>query len=474
MTGRRKRGTAQPANRLGSQSGIALLLALVIIVILTAFALSLVLTAQSETQMGNTIAARSQAYYAALAGLEEARARLNPLVPQPELPVTAPQQINQVVYLVNSTPQDPVDPTNSSSPYYDYEYRQEFPGVTPQVSAVASDQRPGTSYVIPYKWVRITLETEYAAKTDVNQDGFLDQTTPIYWDGANQYLGTSPPCTYPPCVSPVYMLTALAVEPSGIKKMVQAEVVGTPPSTLTPAAAAGTAGSATLTGLTARRHRSANLTLNGMDICGAQNVPGIAAGSTPPPSGLINIQGSPPEPPVVPFPFGEAAITNIIQSVLPLAVPIVNADPAHVASVGGSLAGTNVALGQPPGPSSPGQPVVVYANQSLAISGPASTGYGILLVNGNLSITDGFHYEGLIVSNGTVTITTSPAGDIRILGSLTSSGNLSISSSASPYTFVRITYDSCAVPNAAVNSFQSLPLRVRSFKELSFSARIPT
>jgi hypothetical protein len=128
------------------------------------------------------------------------------------------------------------------------------------------------------------------------------------------------------------------------------------------------------------------------------------------------------------------------------------------------LVGTNVVLGQLPGYSSPGQPDVVYADRSLAISGSASTGYGILLVNGNLSITGGFDYRGVIVSNGTVTLTLNSTGSIRIRGSLTGSGNLSIDSSASPLTHLRITYDSCAV----ADSFQSLPLDVRSFKELSF------
>ena len=473
MAGRRKRGTAQPAHRIDSQSGIALLLALLIILSLTALSLALVLFTQSESRLSNTIATRSQAYYAAVAGLEEARGRLNPLALD-TIANTRPQQINQVLYLVNSSSQDPVNPTNASSPYYDYEYAQEFAGgfaAAQVLTSVASDQLgAGTSYVIPYKWVRITLKTEYASQTDVNQDGILNSTTPINWNGTNQDLATNMPSGIP-----VYKLTALAVEPNLIRKMVQAEVAGTPP--LIAAGGVGTAGSATLTGLSTG---SSNLTLNGNDYCGVQNLPGIAAGSTITTSGQTQIQGGNPSPCVeyvtptgnppnfppcgqvqyLPPPFPQTA-SSIIQSLLPNAVPILYADPTHVtlAPGGGSLVGTNVMLGQ-----LPGQPAVVYADRSLAISGSASTGYGILLVNGNLSITGGFHYEGLIVSNGTATITASSAGNIRIHGSLTSFGNLSINSSASPSTSVWINYNSCAV----ANSFQSVPLRVRSFKELSF------
>jgi hypothetical protein len=256
------------------------------------------------------------------------------------------------------------------------------------------------------------------------------------------------------------MLTALAVEPNGAKKMLQEEVVGTPP--LIPPGAVGTAGSASLTGSPG----AVNLTLNGNDYCGVQNLPGIAAGSVSLPSGPTNIQiqGTPPEPPFVSFALPQAA-TNIIQNLPSQAVPVLYADPTHVtpAPGGGSLVGTNVVLGQLPSGSSPGQPAVIYANQSLAISGPASTGYGVLLVNGNLSITDGFLYQGLIVANGTVTITTSAAGNIQIYGSLISFQNLSINSSATSSNSVWIQYNSCAI----ANSFQSLPLRIRSFKDLS-------
>jgi hypothetical protein len=421
----------------------------------------LVLFTQSETELSGTIASESQAYYAALAGLEEARGRLYPLAP--DAITTLPQQVNQVLYLVNGSYHHPVKPLEASSPYYDYEYAQEFPGgfASAQVLPwVASDQPgAGTPYVIPYKWVRITLETEYASKTDVNQDGVLNSTTWINWDGAHQGLATSMPNGMP-----VYMLTALAVEPNGIRKMLQEEVVGTPP--LVPAGGVGTAGSATVTGLRGRWHRSANLTLNGMDACIPGNgLPGIAAGSTITTSGLSNISGSPSGevPNLLPFP---QAAASIIQSLLPGAVPILDVDPQQVTLTagGGSLVGTNVTLGQLPGGSSPGQPVVVYADRSLEISGPSSSGYGILLVNGNLSITGGFNYQGLIVANGKVTLDLSWRGSIDLLGSLISSGNLSINSFASPRTSVNLTYDSCVVADA----FRSIPLVVRSFKQLSY------
>ena len=461
---RRTQETAQPVERIDSQSGIALLLVLLIILSLTAISVSLVLFTQSGSQLTGTMASRSQAYYAALAGLEEGRGRLNPFAADALL--TLPQQVNQVLYLVNGTSQDPVNPTNTSSPYYDYEYAREFSGGLSSAQvlpSVASDQPgAGTSYVIPYKWVRVTLKTEYASKTDVNQDGVLNSSTPVYWDGTHQDLATNMPNGLP-----VYMVTALAVEPNGIRNMEQEEVVGTPP--LVPAGGVGTAGSATLAGISPRLQLPSNLTLNGLDNCpgvqNPQNLPGIAAGSTISTSGLMSIQGNPPEQPSSSFLPSQSA-ANIIQGLFPQAVPILNADPTGVtlASGGESLVGTNVALGQLPSGSSPGQPVAVYADRSLAISGSASTGYGILLVNGDLSITGGFNYWGLIVSNGKITLTLNHMGSITIRGSLTSAGNLSISSWASHHNSLNVTYDSCVV----ADTFRSLPLGTRSFKQLSF------
>ncbi len=40
-----------------------------------------------------------------------------------------------------------------------------------------------------FKWVRITAKTERSANMDVNGDGILDPAnTPVYYDGANQYI----------------------------------------------------------------------------------------------------------------------------------------------------------------------------------------------------------------------------------------------------------------------------------------------
>lgn len=212
-----------------SQAGVALLMALVIMLSLSILGLASALLTDSSVRLTDTVENRTQAYYAAVAGLEEARSRLNSSAPDAISSTALPQTISDVLYIINTSPGDTVSPTDPSSPYYDNEYGSEFTAgfAGAHVLASVSSDQPGagTTWVIPYKWVRITLKTEYSSRQDVNQDGLLNSTTSINWDGLHEDLSTVIPGAYR-----VYKLTALAVERSGIRKMAQAEVSGNPSS----------------------------------------------------------------------------------------------------------------------------------------------------------------------------------------------------------------------------------------------------
>ena len=204
------------------ERGIALLLAMIIILILSGLAVSLVLLTDSQIRLGATTQAQGRVFYAAMAGLEEARGRMNGAAPDTIAP-SLPDSVSQVLYILNSSSSDPVQPMNPMSPYYDSEYSYEFPGgfasaiVLPNIH---SDQPgTGTSTAIPYKWVRITLMTEASAHRDINQDGVLNPTGPIYWDGTQQTLSSSGGTL-------VFVLTALAVDSTKVMKILQTEVAG--------------------------------------------------------------------------------------------------------------------------------------------------------------------------------------------------------------------------------------------------------
>ena len=452
---------AGPRNAHRAEAGIALLIALLVIVLLSAFAFSMVALTTSQLQLGKTIQTQTQVYYAALAGLEEARGRLEPAAPDTLSGNSLPTAVNQVAYLVNGAMQDPVQPTNPASPYYDIEYAREFSGGLTGASVltpVSSDQPgAGTVSAIPYKWVRITLKTEYSSGQDVDQDGTLDNSSPVYWDGAHQNVtGTG---------VPVYKLTALAVDASGIRQMAQAEVAGRV-SRYSALAGLATGGTATLTGLAGRKGSTPNLVVDGNDTlnntpCGTAGVPGlVTVGTASISSATVN--GIPaPVQQVISLPSSPAAFINSLRGGV---TPILNADPTHVSLVSGETGyvGTDVVLGTQPSGTTPAQPAVVYSDKPLAISGTGSTGDGILLVSGNLSITGGFNYRGLIVVDGTVTLASNSTGSIEIEGSVISSGNLSADSTQSSSNALGVRYDSCAV----ADSFQSLPKTVLAFRLL--------
>jgi len=437
----------------GKEKGFALLLALVIIVSLSALALSVAALTESRIRLGRTTETQMGVYYASLAGLEEARGRLNASAPD-TVSSSLPAHIHDVLYIVNSRTQDPVRPTDPSSPYYDSEYAQEFPGgfgaatVLPNIS---SDQPgAGTASSIPYKWVRITLKTEYSSNQDINQDGVLDSTSRVNWDGSNQDIGP-----FEPGEVPVYKLTALAVDQSGIRKLVQAEVAGV--ANVYASAAVATAGSATLTG-------NGNLTVNGYDVEYTRTylaIPGLMTGTTASVNGAVTIQGSPSafNQNTSPFPQSASALLTSMQN---YATPILNADPNHVTTSATTYLGTNAMLAIVTYQwGTHLQPEIVYADKSLTLSG--TVGMGVLLVNGDLSIKGGFSYRGMIIVNGNVTLVPDSTGSISIAGTILSSGNVTADSSGSSATSLNVVYDSHAVTEV----MQMLPKSVLAARELS-------
>lgn len=449
----------------GLESGIALFLTLAIMVSLSALALSMFLLTDSQIRLGTTMESRTQVYYAAMAGLEEARGRLTGSAP--DALTTLPQHTTDVLYIVNSSAQDPVNPTDTSSPYYDSEYVQEFPGgltAANVLSFVSSDQPgAGTNSGIPYKWVRITLKTEYASHQDVNQDGVLDSSTPVYWDGSQQDLSTNLSNGVP-----VYKLTAFAMGHDHIQKTAQTEVAAAL-GNLNMSAALETAGSASLNGIQVSGGGSTssvpNLTVDGTDSCGISSAYGVMSSSSLATSGEALLNGL-PAPVVQNASSLPQSATTLLNSLRPYASPVMQADSTHVAlsTDGTSYVGSSVAFGVPaihPGPS---QPTIAYADKPLFISGASNQGAGILLVQGNLSITDTFTYKGLIVVNGTVTLTSTTLGGILIDGALLSSGNVIANSSATASSSITVRYDSCAISDSS----QILPHLSLASRELSY------
>lgn len=216
-----------------NESGVALLIAIFVLLLISVVAIALLISSGTETTLGANYRSSSTVYYGALAGLEEARGRLLPKNPDyfTLAVVPTPFPLGQPVYMMNQLPGETVAPWDSGNPYYDKEYAAEF---GTQASAVPYQPVYSTwnnnAKGIPgpaYKWVRITAATEQSLNLDVDSNHHaLDATTPIYYDPTqvDSHGNPAPSLVVGSRPSPavqVLQITALAALPNGSQKLLQ-------------------------------------------------------------------------------------------------------------------------------------------------------------------------------------------------------------------------------------------------------------
>jgi hypothetical protein len=243
------------------ERGMAMLVALFALLLLSAIGLFMVLSSTTETRIDANYNNSVRSYYAARSGLEEVRDRMKfpstmaspsptPLPPG-GLADLLPQDIagnaNGVLYILNPANGEVVDPTDPNSPYFDDQLCHDYnsgvaakdvkctvlPGttgwnLTPQNTTAAPGQ-------LGYKWVRINMKTNrIAAPYCVDAAGCAAGTldTVVCWDGQSEQLlpgGTTPSCDANG-MQTVYMLTSLSATPQvngpgGSRYLVRSEVV---------------------------------------------------------------------------------------------------------------------------------------------------------------------------------------------------------------------------------------------------------
>ena len=239
------------------ERGMALMLALFALLLLSGIGLCMVLSSNTETRIDANYGGSLRSYYAAHSGLEEMRDRISYLsTTRPDgladkLPTTIAGNPGGVLYVVNPDAGEIVDPTDPTSPYFDVQLCHDYnSGVTVRDSRctavptgtwmlTSQNAAPAAAVPLGYKWVRINLKTNrIAAPYYVDQKGdpaTLD--TLVCWDGKTEQL--SPGGATPACdangMQPVYMLTSLALS-QGTRNLLRAEVVGAsirPPGAIT-------------------------------------------------------------------------------------------------------------------------------------------------------------------------------------------------------------------------------------------------
>ena len=433
-----------------SEGGYTLLVSVVLLLLLTSIVGTIVIRATSENRTSAAYLDLAQSQYSAFSGLEEVRGRLLPSGGSGAIsPGNIPGTIGQVLYITNSKPGDTVEPNNASSIYYDKELLQEFPQGATAILLPSNNPFAQTSSDLSYKWVRVTLKTEFSSKQDLDQDGNLDAATPIVYDGKNQYLSTQIANGMP-----VYTITALSVQPSGERRLLQYDVSNRPP--VTPAATVTSWSDVQLSG---------DLVVNGTQGCTTgPNVYGVMGAGNYLQQGGATVNGSPTGH-LAPASLSPPTPASLVSQYASIAVPILAANPSGVtySSTNQTYTGSFVAFGSlpvfPPTASNPAVPAFVYADHSLSID--SGSGAGVLLVQGDLSITGGFTYYGLIVATGNVSIQGNSSNPLRIRGAVLQGGTFTASSTGASVG-LRLRFDSCALASATT----LFPKTVLGFREL--------
>jgi hypothetical protein len=262
-------------SHLEQQRGIAMIVALLALVLLAAIGVALMFMADTENSVNNNYKDSQKAYFAARAGVEQARLLLGTdnatrtAANNLTMPLsTAP---TGVLYLKNPTSiSEVIDPTAgtgatvaSNSTLDDQLCWEKYTGiprlystapsgpcgsggVTGQLlgststafsasNMASSTPGTGTSAALPFKWVRITNKQNLMGPLGQSVNSTVASGAQICWDGSHELPITAGTCaTQLIPMTPVWELTSLAVTPRlgnspGSRRIVQMEVAFAPP-----------------------------------------------------------------------------------------------------------------------------------------------------------------------------------------------------------------------------------------------------
>jgi hypothetical protein len=497
------------------ETGAALLIAIFALMLVSVVAIALIVSSGTDSALAGNYRTSTSAYYAALAGLEEARGRLNGesadfinkaapnFVPSQS---SSPLPLSNVLYIINPASGESVVPTDLSNAktYPDTEYQSEFGGPPPSNATIINSTSPvaglsGQSY----KWVRINAVTEKALNLDVNSDGTQDPATPLFYDPARKdaFNNSRPSLIVPTAGTPLppspataaqaLEITSLAVLPSGSRRMLQYVVA---PFLVSPGALNYAFPAAlTLAGNNAsfQGPNTSSFFIKGQDQCASSTSMVMAIGTVNgslDSTSLANIAsyptaypgyppkaGGPPPPPTTPS-VGDASSWVSPNWQTPSGLDSVVQDITKNADV---VINGNVTASSLPSGMSASNPATVVVNGDLDLTAWTGAGYGLLLVTGTLKYDPEATWEGLVLVIGKGQFISTKAGTGGIDGAVfvaqtrDSAGNLL--STLGPATFSQknagpnsgrgINYNSCIVRSTQ----GPLTYRVLSFREIALS-----
>jgi len=438
------------------EAGAALLIAIFALLLISVVAIALVVSQGTDSALTGNYRTSTSAYYAGVAGLEEGRGRLlwknanylnmSNSFPALFTPGGAPNfGLTQVLYILNPANGETVDPTSANPAQYpDNEYQTEFgwalSGANVQTvnSVFPVAGLPGPLY----KWVRITPATEQSLSTplgiDVDWNGYIDNTTPLNYDPANQaadgtlqaglIVGSSPTS------GQALEVTALAVLPNNTQKLVQYLVAPLYFGVKAPATLVMSSSGTASPGINFQVPTSATtptFQISGNDGSGPNSTAPSCTPSAAPTWAIgVTDMLSPPTD------------YNVIQSAIPLALqgnytgesrhrhhasslsiedqvslnPVM-ITPANLNSMVQTISqnadlvlNRNASDSDMPAAMSATNPMTVVVNGNLTLNN--FTGYGLLVVTGNLVSNPNAGWRGmvLVVGAGNLTFAGGPGG----------------------------------------------------------------
>ena len=481
------------------EAGVALLLSIFVLLAISVVGIAMILASGTESALAGNYRASTSAYYAATAGLEEARSRLlskNPNYFDNTIatfmpPIGTALPTGQVRYILNPNGAEVVAPLTFGTPatYPDNQYKLEFNNVNP---TVANTQTITSTSSLPagvtpplYKWVRINAITEQSLGRDINGDAIIDPLTPVYYDSGltppRFIVNANPPAT----AQQVLEITALAVLPNSTEKLLQYTVAARTFNLNFPSALTIGANHVTFNGANSSQYQ-----VNGQDGSNpsAPAVPGCttnpltvknAIGTTNPadvasitagiPSNRLgNYTGASGTTPDV----GTVSLANSLDTPL----DAYNTLQAITNSADLVIQG-NANQGQMPNAMSASNPMTIVVDGDFSMTGNF-TGYGLLVVTGDFSYsgTTGWNGIVLVIGDGTTTYNGSGGGNNSFNGAiyvatiwdnnrnlLPSFGPVSydISGGGGSGTY----YNSCWIKNAQ----QPISYQVLSFREIPYN-----
>jgi Tfp pilus assembly protein PilX len=466
-------------NLCNKERGVALLIALLALLLISAVGLGMVYMSSTETSINSNYKDTQSAFFSMRGGLEEMRDRMRsnsvppvPALTVPLVPAAQPGAANSIVYITNpSGASDVVAPATFGNAYFDDEFCHESfagsgvtysaPG-TPCTSAGAPPAGSVAPYVasmspftntaasLKYKWARITMK-QNGTFPSTPVDSTQPVASPVCWDSMGNQEVVASALGYPDCnqargaglnVSPTYVVTSMAITPQGSRRIGQYEVaafsITPPPSALALDGPAATFSPAP---------HSANYFANGINsgasaftgpggpsACAATGPAQAPAISTGDQAGVTNITGSIPGnrqgnytggPSNSSTPMPTPAIANSGPTGSNPQLTGAWSTPSSLNALVSALAnGADVTytcgIGTPCTGTGPygtdAAPQITYVNGDFNFG--SNSGSGVLVVTGALNITGNSSFNGLILVIGQGVMNENGGGGGQFNGSI--------------------------------------------------------